>query len=47
MGCITKWVEVEAFWDNITKSMAKFIYENIIIWFGYPTHFVNLCNHDK
>jgi hypothetical protein len=31
MGCITKWVEVEAFWDNITKSMAKFIYENIII----------------
>jgi hypothetical protein len=27
--------------------MAKFIYENIIIWFGYPTHFVNLCNHDK
>jgi hypothetical protein len=31
MGCITKWVEVKALWDNITKSVAKFIYENIII----------------
>jgi len=31
MNYITKWVEVQALWDNIAKSVAKFIYENIII----------------
>jgi hypothetical protein len=47
MDCITVWVEVKALWDNITKNVVKFIYENIITRFDYPTHFVNLCNHGK
>jgi hypothetical protein len=37
----TKWVEVKAFCDNTTKSTIKFIYEQIIICFGYPTHLVS------
>ncbi len=28
--------------DNMTKSIAKFIYEQIIIRFGFPTHL--LCD---
>ncbi len=38
---ITKWVEAKAFCDNMAKSITKFIYEQIIIRFGYSTHLVN------
>jgi hypothetical protein len=36
-----KWVEVKALRDNIAKSIAKFLYENIITCFDCPTHLVN------
>jgi hypothetical protein len=38
---IIKWVEAKALRDNIAKSTTKFIYEQIIIWFGCLTHLVN------
>jgi hypothetical protein len=34
-------VEAKALRDKIAQSIVKFIYENIIIRFGYPTHLVN------
>jgi len=37
----TKWVKAKALCDNTTKSTAKFIYEQIIICFGCPTHLVS------
>jgi hypothetical protein len=36
-----KWVEVKALRNNMVKSIAKFIYEQIITWFGCPTHLVS------
>jgi hypothetical protein len=36
-----KWVEAKVLGNNITKNIAKYIYENIITRFGCPTHFVS------
>jgi hypothetical protein len=38
---MTKWVEVKTLCNNTTRSIAKFLYENIITQFGCPTHLVN------
>jgi hypothetical protein len=38
---ITKWVEVQALCDNMAKNIVKFIYEQVIIRFGYSTHLVS------
>jgi uncharacterized membrane protein len=37
----TKWVEAKALIDNIVQSTTNFIYENIIICFGCPTHLMS------
>jgi hypothetical protein len=37
----TKWVKAKAFCDNMAKSIAKFIYEQIITHFGCSTCLVN------
>jgi len=37
----TKWVEAKALHGNTVKNTIKFIYEQINICFGYPTHLVN------
>jgi hypothetical protein len=34
-------VEAKTLRDKIAQSIVKFIYENIIICFGCPTHLVN------
>jgi hypothetical protein len=36
-----KWVKAKTLWDNIAKNIAEFIYENIIIEFGCPTHLIS------
>jgi hypothetical protein len=41
MDYTTKWAEAKSLRDNITRSTAKFLYENIITWFNYPTHLVS------
>lgn len=49
MEYLTKWAEVRALIDNIAINMTRFIYEQIITWFGIPiqimsdrrVHFVN------
>jgi hypothetical protein len=45
----TKWVETRAFHTNIIAVIANFLYEHILMRFGYPlivmtdqgTHFIN------
>ncbi len=37
----TKWVEANALCDNMVKSTTKFIYEQIITCFNWPTHLVS------
>jgi len=37
----TKWVKAKTVCDNTTKNIVKFIYEQIIIHFRYPTHLVS------
>jgi hypothetical protein len=37
----TKWVEAKTLHDNTAKSIIKFIYEQIIIHFSYPTHLIS------
>jgi hypothetical protein len=37
----TKWVEMKAFCDNMVKTIAKFIYEQIVTCFGCLTHLIN------
>ena len=36
----TKWVEARALKDNTSKSIAKFLFEEIITKFGCPLEFV-------
>ncbi len=36
-----EWVKAKTLWDNTTKDIAKFIYENIITKFGYPPHLMS------
>jgi hypothetical protein len=38
---MTKWVEAKVLWDNTARSTVKFLYENIITWFSFPTHLVS------
>ena len=46
---VTKWAEAKAFRVDDAKNVTTFLYENIIVRFGYPielvsnrgTHFVN------
>ena len=37
----TKWVEAVALRDNSSKSVAKFLYKNIMTRFGCPVELVN------
>ncbi len=37
----TKWVEAKTLHENTTKNITKFISEQIITRFGYPTHLIN------
>ncbi len=37
----TKWVKMKVLQDNLAKSIAKFLYENIITQFNCPTHLVS------
>ena len=37
----TKWVEAKALQDNIIASIAKFLYENIMVHFGCPIKLVS------
>ncbi len=41
INCIIKWVKAKTLCDNIAKSTTKFIYEQIITWFGCLTHLVS------
>jgi transposase InsO family protein len=38
---MTKWVEVKALQDNITRCILKFLKENTITRFGCVTHLVS------
>jgi hypothetical protein len=48
-----KWVEAKALRTNTIDVIAKFLYDHILIWFGYPftimidqgTYFINNVIH--